>query len=325
MAIATGIPGFEVTIEVDAAALPEHQHGIIDDDEVATSTSRYIEAPSAANFSIRYLFRPPFTPPSAVQMDVLLDGNYVQAPFVEWGGKEECEGYLCSRSTSSTGGHSFTQGFHFAELRTDETNIPMTKDLADRLSPIGRIVLYFYFIEHLEAVRPAEVPQLPSNKFDVLSEKALHKAAAMQGDQLSHQTSLTAPEQRDTITYNEVKTTENEPFATFTFYYRSTDALKSIGVIPRTPSPSPEPELEAEDRDPEDMTEEELRAVVRSMREKKQKAITIKREREEEREGSEDTLVGDEVEWIGSQPAHPIVKRIRRMPGPDDEVVALDD
>ncbi|KAI4714511.1 hypothetical protein J4E89_000191 [Alternaria sp. Ai002NY15] len=282
MAIATGIPGFEVTIEVDAAALPEHQHGIIDDDDVATSTSRYIEAPSAANFSIRYLFRPPFTPPSAVQMDVLLDGNYVQAPFVEWGGKEECEGYLCSRSTSSTGGHSFTQGFHFAELRTDETNIPMTKDLADRLSPIGRIVLYFYFIEHLEA-------------------------------------------QRDTITYNEVKTTENEPFATFTFYYRSTDALKSIGIIPRTPSPSLEPESEAEDRDPEDMTEEELRAVVRSMREKNQKAIVIKREREEEREGSEDTLVGDEVEWIGSQPAHPIVKKIRRAPGPDDEVVALDD
>ena len=116
----------------------------------------------------------------------------------------------------------------------------MTQDLANRLSPIGRIVLYFYFIEHLEAVGPVEVPQLASNEFDVLSEKALHKAAAMHGDQLSHQTryvlshalqgimiadmatSLTAPEQRDTITYNEVKTTENEPFATFTFYYRST-------------------------------------------------------------------------------------------------------
>jgi len=69
----------------------------------------------------------------------------------------------------------------------------MTKDLADRLSPIGRIVLYFYFIEHLEAVRPTEVPQLASNKFDVLSEKALHKVAAMQGDQLSHQTRYVLP------------------------------------------------------------------------------------------------------------------------------------
>jgi len=64
----------------------------------------------------------------------------------------------------------------------------MTQDLANRLSPIGRIVLYFYFIEHLEAVRPVEVPQLASNEFDVLSEKALHKAAAMHGDQLSHHT-----------------------------------------------------------------------------------------------------------------------------------------
>jgi hypothetical protein len=118
MAIATGIPGLEVTIEVDAISLPEYQHGLIEDDEVATSSSKYIEAPPATDFSIRYLFRPPFTPPSAIQMDVLLDGDYVQAPFVEWGGKEYCEGYICSRSTSSIGGHSFTQGFQFAELRT---------------------------------------------------------------------------------------------------------------------------------------------------------------------------------------------------------------
>jgi hypothetical protein len=55
------------------------------------------------------------------------------------------------------------------------------------------------------------------------------------------------------------------------------------------------------------------------MQEKRQEATRIKREREEERPGSEDTLVGDEVEWVGSQPAHPIVKRIRRAPGPDDE------
>jgi len=65
--------------------------------------------------------------------------------------------------------------------------------------------------------------------------------------------------------------------------------------------------------------------LLTTKQEKNQKAIIVKREREEEREGSEDTLVGDEVEWIGSQPAHPVVKRIRRFPGPDDEVVALDD
>jgi hypothetical protein len=44
------------------------------------------------------------------------------------------------------------------------------------------------------------------------------------------------------------------------------DALKSIGVIPRTPIPSPEPDSEVEDKDPEDMTEEEMRAELKRMR-----------------------------------------------------------
>jgi hypothetical protein len=205
MAITTGIPGLEVTVEVDAIALPEHEYAGVEDGEVTTSITKYIEAPPATDFSIRYLYRPPFTPPSAIQMDVLLDGKYVQAPFIEWGGKEGCEGYLCSRSTSSAGGRSFTQGFQFAELKTsellfigiflgtswlrkDETNTPVTKEVADRLSTTGRIVLYFYLIEHLEAVKPAEVPQLANNEFDSLSEKALHKTVAAQGDELSHQT-----------------------------------------------------------------------------------------------------------------------------------------
>ncbi|KAL1797329.1 hypothetical protein ACET3X_003935 [Alternaria dauci] len=303
MAFASGIPGLEVTVEVDSTALPEHEYVGVEEDEVTTSITKYIEAPPATDFSVRYLYRPPFTPPLAIQMDIVLDGNYVQAPFIEWGSKEDCEGYLCSRSTSSNGGHSFTQGFQFAELRTNETNTPITKEIADRLSPVGRIVLYFYFIEHLEAVKPADVPRLANNEFDSLSEKALHKAAAAQGDELSHHTSLDIPVQRDTVTYNEVKTTGNEPFATFTFLYRSIDALKSIGVIPRTPSPSVDPESEDEDKDPEDMTEEEMRTELKRMREKRQEATRIKREREEESQVRDATLVGDdEVQWVRSQP-----------------------
>lgn len=44
------------------------------------------------------------------------------------------------------------------------------------------------------------------------------------------------------------------------------DALKSIGVIPRTPSPSQQSEDEDEDKDPEDMTEEEMRAELKRVR-----------------------------------------------------------
>jgi hypothetical protein len=48
----------------------------------------------------------------------VLDDSYIQAPYIEWDGKEECEGYLWPKSTLSVGGQDFTQGFHFAELRT---------------------------------------------------------------------------------------------------------------------------------------------------------------------------------------------------------------
>jgi hypothetical protein len=124
MAIAPGIPGLEVVVEVDAKPLPEFEYEHAEDDETAISIAKYIEAPPVTDFSIRYLYRPPFTPPSAIQMDIVLDGNYVQAPFVEWGSKEDREGYLCSRSISSTRGRSFTQGFQFAELKTGKIQYP---------------------------------------------------------------------------------------------------------------------------------------------------------------------------------------------------------
>jgi hypothetical protein len=53
---------------------------------------------------------------------------------------------------------------------------------------MGRIVLYFYFIEHLEAVKPAEVSQLINSDLGILSEKALHKVVTTPGDKLSHHT-----------------------------------------------------------------------------------------------------------------------------------------
>ncbi|KAF1830662.1 hypothetical protein BDW02DRAFT_608286 [Decorospora gaudefroyi] len=188
MAIATAAPGLDVTIEVDGTPLPEYEHGPVDDHELPTST-----------------------------MDIVLDDNYIQAPFVEWGGKEECEGYICSRSTSSISGHHFTQGFRFSEL---------------------------------------------------------------------------------------------------------IDALKSIGVIARTPSPSPPPEPEVAERDLDNMTEEEVREELRRIRDD---TIQIKREREEERKHNESSFVGDdEVEWICSQPAERCVKRVRRGPRIGDDVVDLD-
>jgi hypothetical protein len=50
-------PHPEVTIEVNATALPKVEHGNIEEGKAATSTTWCIEAPPATDFSIRYLFR----------------------------------------------------------------------------------------------------------------------------------------------------------------------------------------------------------------------------------------------------------------------------
>ena len=66
--------------------------------------------------------------------------------------------------------------------------------------------------------------------------------------------------------------------------------------------------------------------VLITKQERNREAKKIKREREEEREGSEGTLVGDKVEWVESRPANSQpAKKPRCHPGPGDEVVALDD
>lgn len=124
MAIATDIPGLEVTIEVDGQPLPEFDYDKADDDSLETSNAKYVRTVSGAEFAIRYLTRPPFAPPSQIQMDILLDDNYIQAPFSEWAGKDGCEGYLFSKASVAVGGQNFTRAFRFSELRTGKKSVP---------------------------------------------------------------------------------------------------------------------------------------------------------------------------------------------------------
>ncbi|KAF1937306.1 hypothetical protein EJ02DRAFT_357117 [Clathrospora elynae] len=317
MAIADAVPELDVTIEVHGTALPECDYQETHDHNLASSSVKYVAAPSGVEFAIRYLFRPPFTPPSDVLMDILFDDKYIQGSFFKRGGKDGCEEYLYSKTTLKISERDFTQRFRLLPCSSllvllltvfEEELKSVTEELCARLASTGCIALYFYFIEYLEAVRPAEVEQLATEDFGILSEKALYKGASTPGDIPSDQTNLTAPEHNQSVNYNHFKTISNELFAKFTFYYRSTDALKSIGVIPRTPSPSPAAKSEA-------MIEEEMMAGLKRVR---VKAIRLKRERQD----SESTLVGDdEVEW----PLQRCAKRVRCGPGADDEVVSLED
>ncbi|KAK4561820.1 hypothetical protein LTR86_004499 [Recurvomyces mirabilis] len=64
------------------------------------------------------------------------------------------------------------------------------------------------------------------------------------------------------------------PFATFIFKYRSRHDLQVEGIIPRSPSPVP-----LEERDPDSLSAEEARELVRRMREREQDMAKVKREK----------------------------------------------
>ena len=85
-----------------------------------------------------------------------------------------------------------------------------------------------------------------------------------------------------------------DPFATYTFKYRSHRDLQIEGIIPRSPSPVP-----LEERDPDTLTPEEARELIRIQRQQLQDRAKIKKEK---REREEDEDAGDgEVRMTGEQ------------------------
>ncbi|KAH7389622.1 hypothetical protein DE146DRAFT_768052 [Phaeosphaeria sp. MPI-PUGE-AT-0046c] len=315
MAIAAGLPGLQVTVNVDGEALPEYNFEAEDafQDPAQIIVTKYIEAPTSAVFDIGTLYKPPFSPSFQLHPDIMMDGNYVQAPYEEWGGKEACQGYRYSKATFIENEVAVTRSFRFSALVTEEENHPMTADQRRDISCIGQIIVYFYLVEGLEEVNPVNISQGVSEEARVVSQRAM-KAATARGDIISCHTSR-------------VKTVQNEPFAIFIFYYRSTAALKSLGIIARTPSPSPQhspsPTPQPMQRDLDSMSKEEMRAELHQLREQQQQgSVRIKREREQEE--SVETITadeGDNVRFLEGRAA----KRARQVPDDNDEVVVLDD
>lgn len=122
MAIAAGVPGLEVTVEVDNAPLPEHRYDDKDsteagNDAYANSVIKYLEVPSGAEFSIRWLMKEPFDATRPTDARVMLDGTYMHVPFMECGDKDGSRGFKYNKITSNEDSTSATQIFRFSELQ----------------------------------------------------------------------------------------------------------------------------------------------------------------------------------------------------------------
>jgi hypothetical protein len=122
MAISPDLPGLNVTIEVAGELLPEYEYDTADTNHVYSTSkaAKYIEAPSDAKFTIHTLYRTPFDPPLRVHVEIMLDGNYVQAPVLEPGREDGCDGYKYSKATFMKNGEAETRKFRFSGITTSQ-------------------------------------------------------------------------------------------------------------------------------------------------------------------------------------------------------------
>ncbi|KAF3036907.1 hypothetical protein E8E12_003396 [Didymella heteroderae] len=315
MAIAPAVPGLDVTVEVNNVALPEYQYENEDayqygdkeaisagHEDSACSVTKYLEVPSGAEFSVRWVLKEPFDNTLPTHAQVMLDGSYLNVPFQETGDKDDARGYKYMKTVSEENGQVFTQTFRFSELEIDDQPHP-TEGLKRQLEGIGTITIYMYFVIGEQQIYNPNVPRLELSQLDPMNEKVNQKCAPVRGDVLTHQASLSEPQAMLGSAFHEVQT-EKEPFACYTSHYRSTRALKSLGIIPRTPSPSRSPTVEPEEpANPPDlnsMTTEQLIAELSQRREREEKTVRVKREHDEA--FGQDGVDYDDVLWTGTRP-----------------------
>ncbi|KAI9731782.1 MAG: hypothetical protein M1834_004571 [Cirrosporium novae-zelandiae] len=145
--------------------------------------------------------------------------------------------------------------------------------------------------------------------------KALPEST-VKGQEVTHQTRIGPPEPIGKFKPRPILRVGKRPLATFVFKYRSlenTEALKKLGIIPRTPAPLP-----LEERPIEELSRNELHELVSRQKTQLQEQETrVKRERAEDntiaierprktikQEGVKGSAshFSDEVELLSSQP-----------------------
>lgn len=166
---------------------------------------KYIEAPSGSDFEVRMMFKRPFSPPLPVHANIMFDGRYVQAPWVESAFQDGCEGYKYAKATFVENGTSSTQNFKFSDLvagklimlrinarsatdqPTEEIDSAVTMEEKRRISSVGQITIYLYFVQDIVEATPVEIPRSDLDQSETFSHKAM-KASVIAGDSLAYQT-----------------------------------------------------------------------------------------------------------------------------------------
>ncbi|KAF1970559.1 hypothetical protein BU23DRAFT_570718 [Bimuria novae-zelandiae CBS 107.79] len=327
MAILSRHPSFEVVIEMNDNALPEYEFGRpgspdherldagfdgdVDGVPAAapsppTTIIKYVEAPLNGEFTIRYSCKLGFGHSSErIYADISLDGKAILILDIRFSPRDGMDSQVCYGGEMYRDGEMFAQKFRFAELNVGKSPMhgehgAVTNEFRREMQEYGNIRLDFYFTESGQTVTSTEFPGLEFENFGPLSEKAVQKATAITGDAPTQSASLSATQSKIGGSLQKVRTVGK--LGSFIFKYRTTQALRGLGIIAHTPAPTP-PRTPTPQKD--------------------QIATRVKRERDE----SVATVAGDdgEVEWVMTQPSEAMRKKQRTLPTAGDEVVSLDD
>ncbi|KAJ9623096.1 hypothetical protein H2203_006029 [Taxawa tesnikishii (nom. ined.)] len=257
MAISDALPGVEVAVTVNGNDLKEYEDPEIDAE--SRTVTRYIEAVSDQRFGIRIKIPKGFEyRGDCLAFRITIDGIKTGGPGF---GKHKTESgdFHTTRMGKPTGVNEI-QPYTFAALE-----FAASGHATESLRNITELGVIKISVEH-GVYRGADEPGKSIEKaIEVLSEKAL------KGRTLSHVVKFGEAEKSQR--HNWVRTKKIEQPTTFTFKYRSEAALKSLMIIPRTPSPIP-----LEERDPETLSREEMLELLRKQKEELDRLKGTKRE-----------------------------------------------
>lgn len=281
MVILERLPGLEVEVHVNGEPATEFASDELQDEP--RQATRYIEAVSGAEFHIQWTFHAAeFKFRNwAINGIVHVDGKYADGRIFRPDAVKHQDSFTVKMSGvwKKEKGRYVERPMMFSDIMMDEAGQSAAiKGLKEKLDLLGEITLKLY--------RGRAVPSVGEGSRKAFSTIDKVPERALKGRAVSHQASLgKARHSGAWITwdfeYEDYADGKRQPFAVFTFRYRSRKALQAECIIPRSPTPVP-----LEERPIEELTPDELRELVRRQRERESAQQVVKQELKRERESS---------------------------------------
>ncbi|KXT08934.1 hypothetical protein AC579_9359 [Pseudocercospora musae] len=298
----------DVAVELTSAGhlLQEYDD---EDSAMGSTVSAYVEVVEGSNFVVRVTVRPNIapSPKDELQVRVKLDGKYVTGMVysLQSNRGEQTTWYLEGRDRNTSRG-VVMERFQFAHLQTNDG--PLGKEKVEAFKHLGEVKIGLAFVRRSgEAYVVQDDSRFVSAFASNVPEKCLKGKAISSHATLGPQELRMARPVRTVPVYYPY----GRAFASYIFKYRSKRDLQIEGIIPRSPSPTP-----LEDRDPDDLTPEEARELIRRMRDREKHQAFIKKEIKREKRDRSDTVnLDDESDDDGvlvtGEGAAPARKRAR--------------